>query len=235
MPRQSLSSEFLQYLAESALKNGSHQLPSLSEISVQLGISVARLREQLEVAKALGLVDVRPRTGMRLQPYSFAPAIWKSLSFGLAMNPALFNAFADLRNHIEEAYWDQAVRRLGPEDRAELHSLVSQAWESLRGNPIQIPHSEHRQLHLCIFRKLDNPFVYGILEAYWQAYENVGLNLYADYDYLEQVWMYHQKMVDAICSEDYETGYQALIEHKDLLQYRPVRSGKPVSYPLIEE
>jgi DNA-binding FadR family transcriptional regulator len=231
MPRQSLSSEFLQFLVDAALKNGSDQLPSLSEISARLDISVARLREQLEVAKALGLVDVRPRTGMRILPFTFAPAIWQSLSYGLALNPALFAPFADLRNHIEAAYWDQAVRRLGTEEHAELHLLMALAWEKLRGTPIHIPHTEHRQLHLCIFRKLDNPFVSGILEAYWQAYEEVGLNMYADYDYLEQVWIYHQKMVDAICAGDYETGYRALIEHKDLIQYRPVRSGEPVPHP----
>ena len=62
----------------------------------------------------------------------------------------------------------------------------------------------------------------GILEAYWDAYEAVGLNMYAGYDYLQQVWDYHQRMVDAIRSGDFETGYQALVEHKDLLYHRSV-------------
>ncbi len=225
MARKSLSSEFLQYLSRSPAINGSGQLPSLNEISQELNISIARLREQLEVAKALGLVDVRPRTGIRRLPYTFTPAIWQSLSYGLELNPAYFEAFADLRNHIEAAYWEQAVRQLTPEDFALLRNLVAAAWEKLRGNPIQIPHAEHRRLHLCIFGKLGNPFVYGILEAYWEAYEDVGLNLYADYGYLEQVWTYHQKMVDSICTGDYAAGYQALIEHKDLLQSRPVRAS----------
>ncbi len=223
MLRKPLASEFLQYLVRASAENGSGQLPSLNEISQELGVSVARLREQLEVARVLGLVDVRPRTGMRRLPYTFTPAIWQSLSYGLELNPAYFNAFADLRNHIEAAYWDQAVRQLSPQDQEELKSLMSQAWEKLHGSPVQIPHSEHRQLHLCIFRKLENPFVYGILESYWQAYEDVGLNLYTDYDYLEQVWSYHQRMVDSICSGDYAAGYRALIEHKDLIHYRPAR------------
>ncbi len=75
---------------------------------------------------------------------------------------------------------------------------------------------------MCIFRKLENPFVQGILEAYWEAYESIGLNLYAGYEYLENVWEYHQRMVDAVCSGDFEAGYQALVEHKDLLYHRPV-------------
>lgn len=228
MFHNALSSEFLQYLARTSADNGASQLPSLNDISQKLGISVARLREQLEVARALGLVEVRPRTGMRRLPYSFSPAVWQSLSYGLALTPGLFQAFADLRNHVEAAYWDQAVRRLSAEDHAVLQSLVVQAWEKLRGSPIEIPHSEHRQLHLCIFSKLENPFVNGILEAYWQAYEEVGLNLYADYDYLEQVWNYHQQMVTSICAGDYAAGYRALIEHKDLIQSRTVRSNRTV-------
>jgi DNA-binding FadR family transcriptional regulator len=75
-------------------------------------------------------------------------------------------------------------------------------------------------LHLGVFRRLENPFVLGILEAYWDAYEEIGLNLYADYDYLQEVWQYHQKMVAAICAGDIDAGYDALIEHTDMLYHR---------------
>jgi DNA-binding FadR family transcriptional regulator len=199
----------------------SDRLPSLNDISQELGVSVARLREQLEVAKALGLVEVRPHTGMRRLPYSFLPAVWQSLSYGLEINPDIFSAFSDLRDHIEATFWDQAVRALTQDDLTELQVLISRAWEKLRGHPIQIPHAEHRQLHLCIFSRLENPFVSGILEAYWDAYEDIGLNQYTDLDYLCQVWKYHQMMVDSICSGEYDTGYKALIDHMDLLRYRP--------------
>jgi DNA-binding FadR family transcriptional regulator len=100
---------------------------------------------------------------------------------------------------------------------------MGEAWAKLRGTPIKIPQLEHRQLHLTIYRRLDNPFVSGILEAYWDAYEAVGLNLYADYHYLEEVWTYHQRMVDAICGGVLADGYQALVEHNDLIRHRVVQ------------
>jgi hypothetical protein len=59
------------------------------------------------------------------------------------------------------------------------------------------------------------------LEAYWDLYEAVGMNLYTDFNYLEQVWKYHQLMVDAICTNQIALGYQALVEHKDLIHQRP--------------
>ncbi len=226
MPQKAFSSDFIQYLIATARKGGADRLPALSEISQELGTSVARLREQLEVARALGLVEVRPRTGIRRLPYSFLPAVRQSLSYCLDLDGDCFKKFADLRRHVEAAYWDQAVRKLTEEDKAHLQAQVASAWEKLRGVPIQIPHAEHRELHLAIYRRLDNPFVSGILEAYWEAYEDFGLNLFADYIYLDQVWRYHQTMVDSIYKGDYEAGYHALLEHTDLIRYRPVPSDR---------
>jgi DNA-binding FadR family transcriptional regulator len=213
-------SEFLQYLAShSEAEDG---LPSLAALSRELGISVAGLREQLEVARALGLVEVRPRTGTRRRPFSFAPAVNKTLGYAVALNHAHFGKFAELRNHIESSYWDEAVRLLTPQDKHELQALVVRAQEKLHGNPVQVPHEEHRKLHLLIYRRLDNPFVAGILEAYWDSYEAVGLNMYAgDIAYLNEVWQYHARMVECICSGDFEAGREALVKHVDLLAQRP--------------
>ena len=235
MPRPTLSSEFLQYLASPEFDGdsgvGSAQLPSLNDISKELNVSVARLREQLEVAEALGLVEVRPRTGIRRLSYAFSPAVSQSLSYAIQLDRQHFEAFADLRNHIEASFWFQAVQKLTETDYQQLQTLIRQAWDKLRGNPVVIPHQEHRQLHLRIFSRLENPFVTGLLEAYWDAYEAVGLNVFADYNYLQQVWRYHQQMVDAICEQDYQKGYHALVEHKDLIYHRTqiVPEGRAVS------
>ena len=77
-------------------------------------------------------------------------------------------------------------------------------------------------MHLLIYKRLDNPFVTGILEAYWEAYEAVRLNvLTGGYEYLQEVWRFHQTMVEAISSGDYKAGYEALVAHTDLLYHRP--------------
>ena len=213
-------SEFLRYLA--AHEEADNNLPSLSDLSRELGVSLASLREQLEVARALGLVEVRPRLGTRRRVYSFTPAIRQSLGYALALNDEHFRKYSDLRNHVEFAFWHEAVEKLTDEDREELQTLITRAWEKLRRNPIQVPHEEHRNLHLKIYSRLENPFVTGILEAYWEAYEAVGLNVFAGgYDYLQEVWRYHQEMVEAICNSNHQAGYEALVKHTDLLYHRP--------------
>ncbi len=215
-----VNSEFMRYLASLNGEPG-ERLPPISELSEHLGISSGKLREQLEVARELGLVEVRPKTGIRVREFSFAPAVQVGLGFALALDPSYFSQFSRLRNQLEFGFWHEAVEALGPDDRGYLNQLMERAWSKLEGDPIQIPHVEHRELHMTIFSRLNNPFVLGILEAYWDAYEAVGLNRYEDYSYLTEVWNYHGQMVDAILAGDTDAGHQALIEHTALLRSRP--------------
>jgi DNA-binding FadR family transcriptional regulator len=222
-------SEFLTYLSTVDPSNN-YRIPALADLSKELGVSIASLREQLEVARMLGLVEVRPKTGIRRLKYTFQPAVKQSLSYALSINPQAFRHYSDHRNHIEATYWYEAVALLTGEDIQYIQDLVLRAEKKLKNLPVQIPHDEHRELHLSIFRRLNNPFVSGLLEAYWEEYESIGLNVYTDLSYLEKVWMYHRKMVDAIKSGEYAAGYQALLDHTDLLLQR----AKPVQTQQFE-
>ena len=202
-------------------QEGSQSLPSLSQLSKTLNISVASLREQLEVARALGLVEVRPRKGIQKLPYKFSPAVHLSLAYALANDISHFEEFADLRKHIEEAYWYEAVAKLTKDDLVFLNSLIERANNKLNGDPIQIPHAEHRELHLTIYKRLNNEFVYGLLDVYWDAYETIGLNVYTGLTYLQEVWQFHRRIVNAICSNDFDLGYRLLLDHTDLIFHRP--------------
>jgi DNA-binding FadR family transcriptional regulator len=215
-----IESDFMAYLM-GRTRNPGTQLPSIQDLAPELGISISKLREQLEVARALGFIEVRPRHGIRTRKVSIAPGLTAGMQYALAVDPAYFEQIEDMREHIEACYWGDAVQQLQTSDIEYLRELVSRAWRKLRGNPIQIPHSEHRELHLTIFSRIQNPFVLGFLEAYWEAYENVGLALYADYKYLEQVWLAHEAMVEAIASRDESVGYEALVDHFSILQTRP--------------
>jgi len=214
-------SEFLRYLA--VHEEAEDGLPTLNKLSQELGVGVASLREQLEVARALGLVEVKPGRGKtRRRAFSFTPAIRQSLQYALAFDDIHFRKYADLRNHVEAAYWYEAAGKLTDGDKKELQSFIVRAREKLTRTPIQVPHEEHRALHLLIYSRLENPFVTGILEAYWDAYETVGLNLFTGgYEYLQDVWNYHQVMVESICNGNYKAGYDALVAHADLLYQRP--------------
>ncbi len=217
----SIESDFLRYLFENECKPGD-RLPSLAELSETTGVSVGKLREQLEVARMLGLVEASPRRGIVRTAYDFLPPVRLSLLAALATERRHFDAFSSLRSHLELAYWDEAVALLEPDDHAHLRALVASAWQKLDQARIQIPYQEHRELHLTIFRRLNNPFVLGLLEAYWDGYEAVELNTYADYGYLRSVWEFHGRIVEAIVAGDAVLGKLLLREHMQLLTSRGV-------------
>jgi DNA-binding FadR family transcriptional regulator len=230
-----IDSEFLQYLFAQGCKPGD-RLPSLIELSQQVGVSVGKLREQMEVARMLGLIEASPRRGITRTAYDFSPPVRLSLLAALAIDRRYFDAFSSLRSHLEVAYWDEAVVLLTAEDKARLSVLVRVALEKLNQARVQIPYQEHRELHLTIFRRLKNPFVIGLLEAYWDAYEAVELNTYADYAYLQKVWQYHERIVEAICAGEVVQGKFLMVEHMGLLSSRgismetrpnPMASGVP--------
>ena len=193
-------------------------IKSLRGLSEELGVSIAMLREQLSVARALGLVEVKPGTGIQALPYTFTHAVESSLSYALSLDRKYFSQFSSLRRSIEKDYWYEAVQKLTSEDIAHLNALVEEDWNKLESNPPQLPHKEHREMHMTIYGKVENVFVVGLLEAYWDAYEQVGLNLYTKLEYLKGVWEFHRKIVKAITAGDMELGYKYLLEHMELIQ-----------------
>ena len=107
------------------------------------------------------------------------------------------------------------------DDFEYLQALVDRAWQKLESSPPRLPHQEHRDLHLRIYGKIENVFVLGLLEAYWDAYEQIGLNRYTELAHLKSVWDYHQKIVAAIRLGNLDEGYKMLLEHMDLLKGIP--------------
>jgi len=229
MPRGSPLPLFLHYLIHEYRKHvppdGQQEvkpvrLPPLQQISEILESSVPNLREQLAVARALGLVRAKPKVGIYIQPYSFAPAVRLSLLVAVLLDRRYFDQFADLRRELEKAYFPRAIRLLTDEDKIRLQQLVDEAWAKLNEDPPRIPHREHRDLHLTIYSRLDNVFVQGLLEAFWDAYEVVGLNRYSDINFLREVWDYHRRFVEAIRAGEYDRAEQIFVEHINLLKRR---------------
>lgn len=217
-----LDSQLLEYMVRQGFRPGD-RLPTLNDLKSadHLGISISKVREQLEVARALGLVEVRSKTGMRMREYTFTPAVQLSLMFALALDPHSFEQFSQLRTHVETAFWVEACQRLIPADLDHMRALLNAANAKLNGESVRIPVEEHREFHLTVFRRLENPFVMGILEAYWEAYDAVELNRYADYRYLREVWDYHERILDAISAQEYERARDWFVAHTHLIHHQP--------------
>ena len=209
---------FIDYLLN--FDDDSDQPPSIPEISKDLQMSTSSCREQIALAKSMGFIDIKPRKGIRILPYSFHPAVSKSVYYALKKNQEYFKQYSDLRNQIEKIYFISSAKILDHKDIEQISEILYAAEKKLYGDPVQIPHKEHREFHLKIYQKNENVFVLGLLESYWDLYEFMGLDVYTDIDYLEKVWSYHRKMIEYIRKREFELAYEALDEHIRLLYKR---------------
>jgi DNA-binding FadR family transcriptional regulator len=223
--KRDILSPFMKYLA-ALPQDKDIRIPPLAELSHELEISVSSLREQMEVARMMGLIEVHPRTGIRKKAYNFTDAVMVSLMYGVACGEDAFSRFADFRKHVEASYWKQAACLLTEEDLSTLSLLVQRAFKKLHSRPPQIPVAEHKEFHLSMYRRLNNPYVQGTLEAYWLVYEETGMALYTDLQYLEQVWKYHQRMIEALQNGELDKGYHLFLEHIDLLSQRAFKDKR---------
>lgn len=224
LPSDKLPWRFLAYLAEHDLPPGG-RLPTLAEISQELGISIGKLREEVSLARALQFVSLRPGVGMQREPFDFQSVVLPAILFSLSTGEAHFQQLSQMRRALELSLWDEAVCQLQTEDIAQLRALVDQAQTKLREPRIQIPHEEHRALHMIIFGRLQNPFVAGLLEAYWAAYAASEITRYMSYQYWVEVWKHHDAIVGAIEAGDSAQGRQLLLEHFNLLPTTPALAG----------
>lgn len=210
---------FLDYLIK--FTKGNHrEIPPIQEVSRELGLSTASLREQMELAKNLGFISAKPRKGVEILPYQFTPAASKSLYYAVNIDDAYFFQYSELRTHVEKAFFLESAKLLDKEDLARIQRLVDQAFEKLNGNPVRIPHEEHRSYHLSFYAHSENVFLKGVLEAYWDVYEHMGLNLYADLSYLKNVWAYHEKILSLTKSGKFDEAYRMLGTHMEFIYQR---------------
>ena len=228
MLHEQLDSEVLQYIIKERLqtKDGEelNKLPSLGNLAAQMRVSRGKLREELIAAQAFGVVEMRPGDGTYVRPFDFYAPIRTLVLYGIAGDKRSFDSYYKLRAQVEISFWTEAVRALTQEDHARLYRILEQAESRLTSTPVEIPHEEHRELHLGMFGRLDNPFALGLIAAYWDAYEAVGLHRYYDLSYFTRMWDWHREMVDAIVAGQYDQSREILIRHFTLLEDR--LSGK---------
>lgn len=206
--------ELIEYDAEPA------KLPSLGQLAKELGVSRGKLREDMITAQAYGVIEMRPGDGTYAKPFDFYEAIRPLVLYSIACDRQNFDQFYKLRAQIEICFWEEAVGRLGQAEYDRLERVLDCAEHKLQGHPIEIPHKEHREYHVLLFSRLDNPFAQGLLKAYWDAYEAVGLHRYFEFDYYERMWSSHRAMIQAIEDGQIQEGKRVLIKHLTLLEDR---------------
>lgn len=219
----------LGYLIDTGLaacEDGPAKLPSMQALAGEMGVSRGKVREELIAAQAYGIVEMRPGDGTYVLPFDIYDAVRPAVLYSIACDRENFEHFRKLRAYLEVTFWDEAVWELNAEDIERLDAIVTRAEAKLSGSPIQIPHAEHRQLHMRIFARLENPFVQGILRAYWDTYDVIEMNLFYQLGHYQAMWASHREMVDALQAGRPADGKAVLREHFTILEQQ-LRAPEP--------
>ena len=196
------------------------KLPPIGSLAKELGVSHGKLREDFIAAQAYGMVEMRPGDGTYVRPFDFYSAIRPAVIYGIACDKHNFDKFYRLRAQLEVGFWEEAIRKLLPEDFTKLERIIQRAENRLSSSPIEIPHREHRVFHMMVFSRLNNPFVLGLLKAYWDGYEAVELHRYFDISYYEEMWRYHKQIVELMKVGEIQQSQQVLKDHFAILETR---------------
>ena len=176
-----LRSDFLNFIIRGGYRPGD-RLPSIQELTddAHLDMSANKVREQLEVARMMGWVEVRSKRGTRIKEYAFTPAVRLSALYAMACGER-FESFASLAQPCRSGLLERSLRACSRmptwTDMQACHrQRRSKAALAVRStSPIPNIASFHHERYS---RHLDNTFVLGILEAYWDLYEEVAVNRY---------------------------------------------------------
>ena len=147
-----------------ALQSGTLQagmMVTQSELCDLLGLSLSPLRETLVLLEEFGLVEIKPRTGIRIV-YPEVAFIRENYQFRIMIEAYALRAFGD----VVTEEWLANIRARHEECRAEL--LGSTAFEEAQGHIIALD----RKMHRDIVEALDNR---AILQTHARLQANLGM------------------------------------------------------------
>ena len=93
---------------------------------------MASLREDLIAAQAYGMVEMRPGDGTYIRPFDFYSAIRPAVIYAIACDKHNFDKFYRLRAQIEVGFWEEATRKLLPEDFTKLERIIQRAENAFK-------------------------------------------------------------------------------------------------------
>jgi GntR family galactonate operon transcriptional repressor len=150
-----------------------NMLPTEMELSQELNVSRNVVREAVKVLASKGLVEVRPKTGMRIRPRSnwnlFDPDLL-AWTFEVGPDEKFFRDLYDLRSIIEPAAAARAALRATDDEITELQEWYRQMEMATENRDAHI--QADAKFHATIIAACHNELLQQINSTYWIALES---------------------------------------------------------------
>jgi GntR family galactonate operon transcriptional repressor len=186
-------------------------LPTEMELSQELSVSRNVVREAAKVLASKGLIEIRPKTGMRIRKRSdwnlFDPDMlaWQ---FELGPDEKFFRDLYDLRSVVEPAAAERAALRATDVEVAEIERWYLRMAESVDDHDAHT--AADAQFHATIIAACHNEFLQQINKTYSLALQwSFRLTAQIPHGRINTL-QFHQAILDAIRSRDHNAARSAM-------------------------
>ncbi|MDR0225881.1 MAG: FadR family transcriptional regulator [Burkholderiaceae bacterium] len=231
---QSIPASIAQTLQQHILSGhypGGSQLPPQRELAQQLGISRASLREALSMLETLGLVDIQPGKGVRINGPRSGGARMQRAYATPALGTLSPRQLIELRLVLEPGWTALTAARADASGQRQLQWTQSQLAHALARNDLLAAAEADLQFHLLLAQLSGNP---GLVAMARQLEHAIGHSLRLPFAWTgadDQPAREHEAIVQAVCAGDVPAAARAMRAH---LLSAARRSGIDLDAPVPE-
>jgi GntR family galactonate operon transcriptional repressor len=210
-------------------------LPTEIELSQELNVSRNVVREAAKVLASKGLIEIRPKTGMRIRSrrdWNVFDADMLAWLFEVGPDEKFFQDLYDLRYVVEPAAAERAALRATGEEIAAIDNHYRMMAASI--HDLEAHTLADTQFHATIIAACHNEFLEQINSTYWIALQSSFRLTGQVPDGRSNTLQYHKAILDAIQSRN-PNGARLAMENllaqvaRDLQQVTRYQNIRPFS------
>ncbi len=207
------------YIIANALKPGD-ALPPETALARQLGVSRNSVREAVRSLAALGIVEVRPGSGLFVREFSFDSVV-DNLAYDAVFNLEEFIHLLDVRRYIELGMVERVIAAAEPSQMATLRRILVDWRQAAERGAYSA--AEDRSFHRTLYGNLDNPLLARIVDAFWVVYSLAleRVPVAGERDPIE-TYRRHERIAAALLRGDAAAMREAIMEHYAAAERRAV-------------
>ena len=191
------------------------KLPSEREISANLGVSRASVREAIRSIELLGLIHCVQGEG-NFVAESMENSLFEPLSLMFMMNGGNCMHIHELRRALEFEAVSQAVLKVTTQELEKLDAICRQLEDE---DNVERRIKLDRQFHYTLAKITKNDLIIMILNATSQLLDNyvekILRTIYQEKNGYEQVNSHHRAIYHALCHRNLEDAMHAMTNHMD--------------------
>ncbi|MDH3001086.1 GntR family transcriptional regulator [Chelonobacter oris] len=215
-------------ILEKNLKPGD-LMPTENELIELLGVSRSSLREAVKSLEALHILDIHHGIGTFVGESSLVPMI-RGLAFHAQLHvhndvKCLLDIL-DVREILQYGFAPIALAKISDQQVEQLQQLVALIESNARAATFS--DDEERQVHLLVYRAVENHLLSQYLDAFWQIYQLLEHELPANTATPTAIAMQYREWADAIEARDLERMQHAILLYFQRIRQRLTLKDTPV-------